>query len=239
MFEIVDGFLYGLVNITAVTNNMTATATVVTQLASTSATEFWSEAAWSNYRGFPQAIASFQQRIIYGGQRLRAAAHLGHRHKRHPELRPCDQTLATDSFAFDVNAPMRGPIQWLIGQTDLNCGFSGAEWIINSGSTNNLGASSGAAIGPTNINAVEHSTWGTAELVQPIIVGDAVLYSQRQSTTIRQMMFSFYTAKYMSQDLTMLSEHLFSSGIVQMAFMTRWRRQSIIWTVTRAGTSAA
>ena len=236
VFECVDAFLYGLVTITAVASATSATANVVTQLANTSATEYWSEAAWSNYRGFPQAVASFQQRIIYGSSGYEPQRIWGTVTNDIQNFALGDQTQATDSFAFDLNAPSRGPLQWLVGQTDLIVGFSGAEWIINSGSTANTGQSSGAAITPTNINAVEHSSWGSANNVDPIIVGDAVLYTQRQATSIRQMMFSVYTAKYMSQDLTGLSDHLFSSGITQIAFMTRWRKQSIIWVTTTQGT---
>lgn len=235
VFEIVDAFLYGLVQITAVANNLSATANVVTELASTNPTEYWSEAAWSNYRGFPRAVASFQQRIIYASsgyepQRIWATVT-----NDIENFALGDQTQATDSFAFDLNAPSRGPIQWLIAQTDLFAGFSGAEWVINSGSTSTSSGASGAAITPTNINAVEHSTWGSAEGVAPAIVGDAVVYTQRQATSLRQMMFSIYTAKYMSQDLTTLSDHLFASGIAQLCYMTRWRKQSIIWAVTQQG----
>lgn len=236
VFECVDSFLYGLVQITAVASATSATANVITEVADTNPTEYWSEAAWSNYRGFPQAIASFQQRVIYGSSRYEPQRIWGTVTNDIENFALGDQTKATDSFAFDLNAPSRGPIAWLIAQTDLFAGFSGAEWVINSGSTNQNGQSSGAAITPTSINAVEHSSWGSANGVQPAIVGDAVLYSQRQATSLRQMMFSIYTNKYMSQDLTTLSDHLFASQIVQLAYMTRWRKQSIIWAVTQQGT---
>ena len=286
VFECVNAFLYGLVEITAVSGPYSATGTVITELADANGlqpqwvsgtaytagnqvsynfinytaahnvtsttpppqdttnwtptapggTEYWSEAAWSNYRGFPQAIASFQQRVIYGGSGFEPQRIWGTVTNDIENFALGDQTLTTDAFAFDLNAPGRGPIQWLIAQTELFVGFSGAEWVVNSGSTSTSSGSSGAAISPTNINAVEHSTWGSAPGVRPAIVGDAVIYTQRQSTSLRQMMFSIYTNKYMSQDLTTLSDHMFTSGIVQLAYQTRWRKQSIIWAVTQQGT---
>ncbi len=235
VFEVVDSFLYGLVKITAVSSAISATATVVTQLANTNATEYWSEAAWSDYRGYPQAVCAFQQRVIYASSGYEPQRIWGSVTNDIENFALGDQTRATDSFAFDLNAPSRGPIQWLIGQTDLFAGFSGAEWVINSGSTNQNGQSSGAAITPTSINAVEHSSWGSAPNVEPAIVGDAVIYTQRQATSIRQMMFSIYTTKYMSQDLTTVSDLLFASGIAQLCYMTRWRKQSIIWALTKQG----
>jgi len=199
-------------------------------------TEYWSEGAWSNYRGYPQGVTSFQQRVVYGGsgyepQRIWASVT-----NDIENFALGDQTLATDSLAFDLNAPGRGPIQWLVAQTDLFAGFAGAEWVINSGGGNPQQSGGNATLTATAVNAVEHSSWGSAAGVRPAVVGDAVIYTQRQATSIRQMMFSIYTNKYMSQDLTTLSDHMFTSGIVQIAYQPRWRKQSNIWTVTQQGT---
>lgn len=286
VFECVDAFLYGQVEITGVAGPYSAVGDVVVQLNDSNAiatawvsgqaytagtevsyqfvnytalnnitsatpppqdgtnwaltapggTTFWSEAAWSNYRGFPQAVCSYQQRVIYGASGYEPQRIWGTVTNDIENFDLGDQTLATDSFAFDLNAQSRGPIVWLIGQTDLFAGFSGAEWVINSGSTNQTGGGSGAAITATSINALESSSWGSAPNVQPTVVGDALFYTQRQATTLRQMLFSIYTQKYMSQDLTTLSDHLFPSGIVQIAYQSRWRKQSLVWVVTQQGT---
>lgn len=286
VFEVVDAFLYGLVQITAVASAYSATATVITQLSDPNnlqpvwisgnsyttsnqvsynfvnytcssntsgttpppqdgahwaltapgATEFWSEAAWSDFRGYPAAITSFQQRMIYGGSGFEPQRIWGTVTNDLENFALGDQTLATDSFAFDLNAPGRGPIYWLIAQNDLFVGFSGAEWIVNSGSSSTSGLSSGAAITAQAINAVQQSTWGSASGVSPLIVGDAVIFCQRQATAIRQMLFSIYTAKYMSQNVTTLADHLFSAGIVQMDYQAQWHNQGILWTITQQGT---
>ena len=198
-------------------------------------TVYWSEAAWSEYRGYPAAVTLFQQRMIYGGSGYEPQRIWGTVTDDLENFALGDQTLATDSFAFDLNAPSRGPIQWLIAQLDLFVGFSGAEWVVNSGSTNSTGQSAGTAVTPTAINAVESSSWGSAQNVAPAIVGDVLFFPQRQATSIRQMLFSVYSQKYMTQDLTTLSDHLFTSGIAQLAYQTRWRKQSLVWTVTQCG----
>jgi len=235
VFEVVNAFIDGLVLITAVTDAYHATANVVTQLLNTGATVFWSEAAWSAYRGYPSAVTTFQQRVIYGGSGYEPQRIWGTVTDDIENFALGDQTLATDSFAFDLNAPSRGPIQWLIAQLDLFVGFSGAEWVVNSGSTNSTGQTSGAAVTATSINATESSSWGSAENVAPAIVGDVLFFTQRQATSIRQMLFSVYSEKYMTQDLTTLSDHLFTSGIAQLAYQTRWRKQSLVWAVTQCG----
>ena len=206
-------------------------------------TEYWSEAAWSNayagtsqFRGFPRTVTSFQQRMIYAGSSFEPQRIWGTVTNDIENFALGDQTKATDSFAFDLNAPSRGPILWLISQTDLFAGFFGAEWVINSGSTSTTSGNSGAAITPTNINAFEQGSFGSAPYIQPAIVGNAVFFVQRQADAIRQMLFSVYTEKYMSHDLTGQVDHFFSSGIVQLAYQSRWRHQSVIWAVTQQGT---
>lgn len=235
VFEIVDSFLYGLVKITAYVDATHVTAEVVTELFDTNPTQYWAEAAWSDLRGYPQAAASFQQRVIYGSSAYEPQRIWATVTNDIENFSLGDQTKATDGFAFDLNAQGRGPISWLIGQTDLFVGFSGAEWIVNSGSTNSSGGGSGSAISASSINATENSTWGSADAVEPVIAGSALLFTQRQANSIQQLVYSIYETRYKSQDLTILSDHLFASGIVQMDYMTRWRKQSILWVVTKQG----
>lgn len=199
-------------------------------------TALWSESAWSNFRGFPVCVASFQQRVIYAASGFEPQRIWGTVQNDIENFALGDQTLATDAFAFDLNAPGRGPVQWLIAQNDLFAGLSLAEWLINSGASSSTGSSSGTAITPTNINAVEQGTYGSGGQTPPCIVGNAVFFLQRKGDAIRQMLFSVYTAKYMSQDLTFLAENLFSSRIAKLAYQGRWRKQGILWVVTAQGT---
>jgi len=283
VFECVDAYLYGLVQITAVTDGYHATAQVIQELydnaplaptwsVSTSysagnvvsygttnytctlsitggdtppnntgnwtpngpTTEFWSEGAWSDYRGYPQAITSYQQRIVYAATAYEPQRIWGTVTNDIENFSLGDQTLATDAFAFDLNAPSRGSIVWLCAQNNLFAGFSGAEWVI-SGSGATTGGSIGGTITPTSIQAVEHSTYGSIYGVNPLVVGDAILFTQRQANQIRQMLFSVYTEKYMSQSLTTYSGHLFNSGIAQLDYQQQWHGQPELWAITQQG----
>lgn len=233
VFTANNAVVYGLVRILAVANAYSATAEVVTQLASVNTTTLWSEGAWSTLRGYPRAVTVFQQRMIYGGTYFEPQRIWGSVTNDIENFALGDQLLSTDSFAFDIAATGRGPIQWLIAQVDLFIGFSGAEWIVNAGA-GALGGSTDA-ITPTQISAGEHSSWGSAPFIGPAVVGNAVLYPQRSAKTIQQMLFSVYTNKYMSADLTSLSEHLFSAGIAQLDYQAQFRNQGIVWVVTRGG----
>ena len=283
VFECVDAYLYGLVQITAVTDAYHASAQVIQELYDNAplaatwdvtvnyvagntvsygttnytctlsitgglapplntgnwtpngpTTEFWSEGAWSDYRGYPQAVASYQQRVVYASTAYEPQRIWGTVTNDIENFALGDQTLATDAFAFDLNAPSRGSIVWLCAQNNLIAGFAGAEWVI-SGSGATTGGSIGGTISPTSIQAVEHSTYGSIFGVNPLVVGDGIIFTQRQANQIRQMMFSVYTEKYMSQSLTSYSGHLFNSGIVQLDYQQQWHGQPELWTITQQG----
>lgn len=197
-------------------------------------TLYWSEGAWSDYRGYPQAVTSFQQRVIYASTSYEPQRIWGTVTNDIENFSLGNQTLATDSFAFDINAPSRGPIYWLCAQNNLIAGFAGAEWVIT-GSGANTGNGAGGAISPTSIQAVEHSTYGSIYGVTPLVVGDGILFTQRQANQVRQMMFSVYTEKYMSQSLTTYSGHLFNSGIAQLDYQQQWHGQPEVWAITQQG----
>lgn len=233
MFQVLDGFRYGLVQITAVASAYSASATVVTPLLNTSATIYWSEAAWSGYRGYPRAITAFQQRMIYGATAYEPQRIWGTVTNDLENFGLGDQTKATDAIVFDLAAVGRGSIQWLVGQVDLFAGFSGAEWIVNAGQGSFGG--SNQPITPTQINAGEHSSWGSAPGIPSAIIGNAVVYVQRAASSLQQMKFSVYTNKYQSNQLTTLSEHMFTDGIVQIAYQPLFRNQGIIWVTTQSG----
>ena len=223
-------FVYGLVNITAVANAYSATATVVgAQLYSTSGTVFWSEGAWSAVRGYPQAVTVFQERVWYGYSSFQPQNVWASQTNDIENFALYDQSQATYGLAFTLNAPGRGPIQWLAAQTDLFVGMASAEWIISSGGTT-------SAITPTAIQALEHTVNGSAPNLPALIIGQACMYVQRRARTFQQMMFSVFTNKYMSQDMQTTSQHLTNAGIVQFDYQQQWQNQPILWAVCGDGT---
>jgi len=221
-------FVYGLVQITAVADVYHATCTVITPLFSTGPTTFWSEGAWSLNRGFPTAIAVFQERVWYGGTMYQPQRVWATQTDDIENFALVDQSQATYGLAFDLNAPGRGPIQWLNAQTDLFVGLAGAEWVLTSGQSN-------AAITPTQIIALEHSANGSAPGLPGEIIGNACFYVQRRGTVFEQMLFSIFTNKYMSQDMQFLAQHLTSAGVKQFDFQQQFENQSIIWAVCGDG----
>lgn len=221
-------FVYGLVQITAVADDYHATATVITPLYATTATTFWSEGAWSDVRGYPRAITVFQERVWYAGTTFQPQRIWATQTDDIENFARYDQSQATYGLAFDLNAPGRGPIQWLAAQTDLFAGLAGAEWIISAGPV-------GTAITATQILAQEHSVNGSAPYLPAEIIGNACFYVQRKGQTFQQMLFSVFTNKYMSQDMQLLAQHLPAAGLKQFDYQQQFQNQSILWAVCGDG----
>ena len=223
-------FIYGLVQITAVASAYSATASVIgAPLYATTATAFWSEGAWSQYRGYPQAITVFQERVWYGYSAAEPQRVWATQTDDIENFALVDQSQATYGLAFDLNAAGRGPIQWLAAQTDLFAGLASAEWVLSSGGTT-------TAITATAIQALEHTVNGSAPALPGFIIGQAAFYVQRKGRSFQQMMFSVFTNKYMSQDMQVTSQHLTNAGIQQFDYQQQFQEQSILWAICGDGT---
>ena len=273
VFECVDAFLFGIVQITAVTDALHATATVVTQLTVANAwvsgkqyfsgervgysginyialnsvtsatpppsdatnwladgypTPYWSEGAWSDVRGYPRAITAFQQRIWCGFSTYEPQRAWGTQVGDIENWNMGDQTLATDGLAFDFDAVGDGSGVWLQSQDALFAGLVSAEWVISSSDPT-------LSIGPTSVTAHRQSKWGSNTNIQAKVVGDALIFAQRQGLSIRQMLFSFSANKYMSQDITALSDQILNQGAYQMAYQQQGQKNGFLWATTAGG----
>lgn len=273
VFECVDAFLYGIVQITAVTDAYHATANVITQLTvadqwvsgtaysvgdrvgyngvnyiCTTATSgstappsdpsewnpdgwptiYWSEGAWSAVRGYPAAMSAFEQRVWCGFTSFQTQRIWGTQINDIENWDLGDQTLATDSVVFDLDAVGDGAICWMQAQDSLFIGMVQAEWIVARADATN-------AISPTNITAHRQSRWGSNVNIPAIVVGDALVFAQRQAFSVRQMLYSVVTAKYMSQDLTALSEQIMNGGALQLTYQKQGNKNGFLWATTANG----
>ena len=214
----------GIVKITAVTSPNEVNAIVITELVSTSATKAWREGYWSDYRGWPKTIVFHQQRIIFGGS------------KSFPQTiwfgkaNPNDYTNFTegtaDTSSFTIALQGQNPIQWLLSQDYLFLGTSG--------SAGKYGKQ-GEAITPTSPAYNEQSKSGSAN-IQAIFAGDSILYIERGGRKVREFAYSLQYDKFLSPDLTILSEDITRSGIKDTAFQTR--PIPILWCVLNDGNMA-
>lgn len=223
VIEAGDSKVHGLVKVTAVASGTSATATVVAPLQSTAATSFWTEGAWSAYRGFPRAVALHEQRLIFGGTLSQPQSVWGSVIGDFENFRR--STLDDGSFSFQLAAQESNAIQWISSQAALYIGTQGDEWVISSGSDDQ-------AITPTNVRARRQSRYGSCHL-QAVLVNDVALFVQRNCRKVREFVYTFEKDGYVAPDMTIRAEHITRGGIRQWAFQQQ--PDSILWAVTETG----
>lgn len=210
----------GIVEITAVASNITATATVITDLISNNQTALWSEGYWSDFRGWPQTVEFHEQRLVFGGsdsypQTLWFTAT--------GDFNDMEEgTIDDDAFIYEL--PGQNPMQWMISQDFLMIGTLGEVGRIG---TRNI------PITPSNPSYKTQSRPGSA-YVQAVLAGDAILYIERGGEKVREVVFSLERDSFLAPDLTILAEHIADGGIVDIAYQAR--PDSVLWCVKSDGT---
>jgi len=200
----------GIVQITAVTNSKSATATVLSTLGETTATSRWSEGSWSNYRGWPKTVdISAEERLTFGGSSSRPLTIWGSVIGDFTSFKA--GVLDNDAIIFTlVGTGQQNTISWMAPKAALMIGTIGGEHAL--GATDDK-----EALTPTNVQARLQATYGSSN-PQANIVNNAILFLQRGNRKIRELIYSFEDDSYNADDLNTFAEHITKSGITDMAF---------------------
>jgi hypothetical protein len=207
----------GICRLNTFISSTQVTATVLTDLASTDASKRWWEGAWSAHRGYPAAFAFFEERGVYAGT----------------EYEPQNVWLSAsgnfedfetgvndnDPFTVKLSSDEANQIRWLSSLEALCVGTIGGEWRIRATALDE-------ALTPTNFNLRQQSTHGSKK-IQPIPVGNAVLFIDYVGRKIREMTFLEEKQKFVSPDLTALAEQITLTGITSIAYQRN--PDNIVW----------
>ena len=225
VLEAADTRITGLVKITGYTNARSVSAYVVRSLGAKTATKAWAEGAWSDVRGYPNAVSFYEQRLLFGGttsnpQRIHGSTIGDFEHF----LRGTYDDSALD---FTLAAADGNPVQWMAAQQGLIVGTTGDEWLIDSGSAEK-------PITPTNVRVKRQSRYGSGAGLPALIVGEVALFVQRGARKVREFTYAFERDGWVAPDLTLLAEHITKTGIKGIAY--QGIPESRLWCVLNDGT---
>lgn len=212
----------GIVEITSVTSSTEAIGTVIKTLGSTDATYKWAEGAWSNYRGWPQTVTFFEDRLCFGGNTAQPDTIWGSVSSDYQNMTAGADD--DDAVIFTLSSRQVNVIEWIIGKDKLLIGTSGAEWTIAGGTDEPLT--------PSNPIAKQHSTYGSANL-QANLANESVLFFQRGKEKMRELAYNWEIDSYVAPDMTILANLVTNSGINETAFQKI--PNSILWCVRNDG----
>lgn len=137
---------------------------------------------------------------------------------------------ASDGFEFRIRARQVNEIRGLMPSArGLMVLTSGGEWIVSGGDQGFLT--------PDQI-VIQPQSYRGASTVQPIVVGNTVLFAQDRGGVVRDFSYEFSEDSFTGKDLTILARHLFENRSV-----TAWgyaqAPYSMIWVVLSDGSLAS
>lgn len=172
-------------------------------------TKYWSEGAWSAYRGYPRTTAIFQQRLTFGGNNSQPDTLWLSRSNVFENFTPSTGTLVVqddDALTYTLASEQVNSICWLNAGTALIIGTTGGEFSLQ-------GAQSNTALTATSVAARKHTKYGSQKNVPSIRIGDAILYVQNGGRKLNEMQYNFSIDAYVSRDLTIMADHVAKTGI--------------------------
>jgi hypothetical protein len=208
MLSPIDPTLKGLVRITGFTSSTSVTALVLKSLGGTGATSQWREGAFSAVQGYPAAVALHDSRIIFAGTASNPSSLWGSYSNDFQNFR--QGAYDADSWFFTLASTTGGQIQWIVSKSALLIGTTLDEW--------SMAASDATRpITPTNVNVRQQSHYGSS-LVGAQIINDTILFIQRMSRKIRELVYTWASESWVSNDVTALAEHTTRTGILETAY---------------------
>ena len=196
-------YIEGLVKIVTYTSATSVTANVINELGSTSATKKWTEGAFSDYRGHPRTVTFHEDRLWFCGTDYEPATIFA--------------SVSGDYFNFlqgtQVDSSIRRtpespePAEWMASKKVIRLGTSGGAMTVQS-------VDDRENINVDTISTPSQSEYGS-EYIQAILTNDVVVYVQKSGRKVREMIYNWEEENYRSNDITILSEQITDSGVVE------------------------
>lgn len=197
----------GYVKITNVVNSYTATATVIKNLKSTSATSIWAEGAWSAVRGYPSHVIFHDSRLWFGRTNYEPQKIWGSKIYEYDNF-ALDTQDDDDAINLSLVSNEANELQWLASTKNLLSGTYGGGFVISSGGDD-------VSITPDNAHSNEEIGIGSASIA-PKRIGQFLYFLQRFQKVLRELFFSWDLDTYKATDRTILSPHILGDGAIDM-----------------------
>lgn len=218
-FVVYDHMHTGVIRITDYIDANDVTAEILTTLNSVDKTTYHSEGYWSDKRGWPQTIEDHEYRLWYGGSKSYPQTVWSSKTVEYEEM--LEGTDDDDALTYILHG--QNPIQFLHSYDYLIIGTLGG--------VGRMGDAEEPMTPTTSPQYRQQTPYGSA-FIPAVSAGDAVLYIGRGGDKVREFAYSLERDRFVSPDMTILSEHL-TKGIVEIAYQIR--PDSVLWCVLDTG----
>lgn len=175
---------------------------------------------------YPSAVTFIEQRLAFASSRNDPQAVWLSQSGNYENFNVSQPAKASDAVTFRIRARQVNEVRGMLPMRGLMLLTSGAEWIVSGGSQSD-------AITPSAIKIDNHGYRGSARL-QPIVVGNTVLFAQERGGVVRDFSYEFAEDSYTGKDLTILARHFFEGRSIK-AWAYAQAPNSIVWVVLDNG----
>lgn len=222
---------FGYVKITGFTSATQVTAVVQGNnplpagvVGSGNATFRWALGSFSGAEGYPSRVTFFRERLTLAkGQQLYFSV-VGD-FENFAAKNDSGEIVADRAIQVTISSDQVNTVQWLAPSQALIVGTSGGEFACLENATSEPFA-------PGNVK-IEQQTSDGSRTVTPIRVGYSVLMMQRSGRKLREINYNFQQQGWVTNDLTVLAEHVTQGGIQQLT----WHKEPYVaaWAVRGDG----
>ena len=179
-------------------------------LPDTNAASGWRLGSFSVQTGYPISVCFFQERLCWGGTAEQPLTLWGSRSGAFADHGVSTPLVDDDAISVTMLSSQVNQIRWIAEDEDILIG--------SAGSIRTIGAADGtSAFSATNIEQHRHTTYGSAG-VTSARAGNTTIFVGRATRNLRELIYSPEANGYIAPDLSILSSHLFTSGIRDMAW---------------------
>ncbi len=174
----------------------------------------WNFSSWSADEGFPKVIGFFDGRALYANTTLNPRglwfSQSDDLQNMAPDSFVSGETTveADDAITLTLNSLKVDPIFWASGERELILGTAGGQWVIDS---------TGAVITPADRQARQQTAVSSADL-NPVRARGSTIFANKSKRKLYMIDFSDAVARYVSEDLTILADHILRSPVAELAY---------------------
>jgi hypothetical protein len=170
----------------------------------------WRMGAWSDETGWPGSIGFYNGRLCFARTANQPQTVWMSVVDDFTNFAVSDPLQDDDAITATVASDSLNEIKWVAEGTELFLGTTASIRTIGP-------TTSTAAFSPTNIQQKREANYGASD-VAPVRVGNNAIYAGYYRKDVREIAYSFDVNGYISNNLSLLSEHIPAPGIKQMAY---------------------
>ncbi|MCP4108323.1 MAG: hypothetical protein GY749_22735 [Desulfobacteraceae bacterium] len=172
----------------------------------------WKMSAWDEINGYPQTVGFFNERLTWAGTAAYPRTVWFSESANYNGYRLSSPVVDSDTITVSMTGGKINKIQFVKDIYDLAVGTTQTIRTVGAASS-----SSPFALG--NVEQKPQTTEGSSN-IQPITVGETTIYVDYYKQRIREFTYSFELNGYQAPELSVLSDHIYRSGITSISYQS-------------------